>query len=149
MQEERPFTLVATVLLPQHWHCIWALPEGDQDYSKRWGILKSRFSKLWLAAGGSVGPVSDAQTRHRECGIWQKRFWEHRIRNEQDFLHHMNYIHFNPVKHALVRCPHAWPFSSFHRWVEQGLYKPDWLCDCGDQKAQVPDSLQQGDLFGE
>jgi putative transposase len=149
VQSERPFTLVATVLLPEHGHCIWALPEGDQDYSKRWGIIKSLFSKLWLAAGGNAGIVSDARTKHRERGIWQKRFWEHRIRNEQDFIHHVNYSHFNPVKHGLVQCPHAWPYSSFPRWVDQGFYQRDWLCDCSGQKPQVPDSIQQGDAFGE
>jgi putative transposase len=149
VQNERPFTLVATVLLPEHWHCIWTLPEGDQDYSKRWGIIKSRFSQLWLAAGGNSGIVSPARTQHRERGIWQKRFWEHRIRDERDFIRHVNYVHFNPVKHGLAQCPHAWPYSSFGRWVEQGFYRQDWLCDCRGQKPQVPDSIRQGDVFGE
>ena len=149
VQDERPFTLVATALLPEHWHCIWTLPEGDQDYSRRWGIIKSGFSQLWLAAGGRGGIVSPARTQHRERGIWQKRFWEHRIRDERDFIRHVNYIHFNPVKHGLVQCPHAWPYSSFPRWVEQGLYRQDWLCDCSGQKPRVPDSLQQGTVFGE
>jgi putative transposase len=149
VRKERPFEMVATVLLPDHWHCVWTLPEGDPDYSKRWGLIKSRFSKLWLAADGEDTVVSASRMKHRVRGIWEKRFWEHRIRDETDLIHHVNYIHFNPVKHGLVRCPHHWPYSSFARWVEEGYYAPDWLCDCRSHGIAVPDHLHQGEAFGE
>lgn len=112
-QNKHRFELVATVLLPEHLHCIWKLPDEDSDFSKRWGRIKSKFTKLWLAAGGREVAVSVARAEHHECGVWQKRFWEHGIRDEEDFSHHVNYIHYNPVKHGLVRCPHEWPHSSF------------------------------------
>jgi putative transposase len=149
VREERPFEIVATVLLPEHWHCVWTLPEGDQDYSKRLGLIKGRFSKMWIAGGGPEASVSAARAKHRERGIWEKRFWEHKIRDQTDLIRHVNYIHFNPVKHGLVRCPHLWPYSSFEKWVEEGYYGRDWLCDCRSQGIVVPDDLRQGETFGE
>ena len=149
VQKDYPFEMVATVLLPEHWHCVWTLPEGDLDYSKRWGLIKSRFSKRWLASGGRDFGVSAARSRHRERGVWQKRFWEHAIRNEEDFMRHVNYIHYNPVKHSLARCPHQWPYSSFRRWVKEGYYREDWLCDCDGRMPTVPDDLRDGPTFGE
>ncbi|HOC65156.1 MAG: transposase [Sedimentisphaerales bacterium] len=149
VKRERPFELVATVLLPDHWHCVWTLPEGDFDYSKRWGIIKSRFSRQWLAVGGQDVPVSAARVQHRERGVWQKRFWEHKIRDERDFIRHVNYIHYNPVKHGLVRCPHDWPYSSFQRWVNEGYYAEDWLCDCGGKTPAIPEDLRRGLPFAE
>lgn len=149
VQRELSFEMVATVLLPEHWHCVWTLPEGDFDYSKRWGLIKSRFSKRWLAAGGRDMGVSAARTRHRERGVWQRRFWEHRIRDEEDFMRHVHYIHYNPVKHGLVRCPHDWAYSSFRRWVEQGYYDEGWLCGCDGGAVAVPDGLREGAVFGE
>jgi putative transposase len=104
---------------------------------------------LWLSAGGRESPVSVARAKHRERGIWQKRFWEHKIRDEEDFRRHVNYIHYNPVKHGLTRCPHQWPHSSFRRWVDEGYYSVDWLCDCGGGSASVPDDLRDGRVFGE
>jgi putative transposase len=149
VQRERPFRLVASVLLPNHFHCIWVLPEGDADYSKRWGIIKSRFSRLWLAKCGDEITISPARAEHRERGIWQKRFWEHRIRDEDDFIHHVNYMHYSPVKHGLAQCPHQWQCSSFDRWVQQGFYQRDWLCDCAGTSLRVPDYLREGGVFGE
>jgi putative transposase len=149
VQGERTFELTAMVLLPEHLHCIWRLPEDDSDFSKRWGLIKSKFSKMWVEAGGREAGVSQARCKHRERGIWQKRFWEHRIRNEEDMMRHVNYIHFNPVKHGLARCPHVWPYSSFARWVKEGYYKNDWLCDCDGRKVVVPQALNTGDTFGE
>jgi len=148
-QRRWPFELVATVLLPQHWHCVWTLPDGDTDYSKRWGIIKSRFTKHWLAAGGHNLTVSRARVHHRERGVWQKRFWEHKIRDEEDFIRHVNYIHYNPVKHGLTRCPHGWPHSSFWRWVSEGYYKRDWLCVCDGKTPTIPQRLREGLAFGE
>jgi putative transposase len=139
-QARWPFDLTAVVLLPDHLHCIWKLPEDDADYSTRWACIKKAFSRLWLASGGAETAVSRARQAHRETGVWQRRFWEHTIRDEDDFLHHVNYIHYNPIKHGLARCPHAWPWSSFHRWVEQGYYRPTWLCDC-DAPVTPPAAL--------
>lgn len=138
VRAQRPFEMVASVLLPDHLHCVWKLPQGDADFSTRWACIKKEFSKLWIAAGGCEVEVSNARKRHRELGIWQRRFWEHRIRNEDDMICHVNYIHYNPVKHGLVRCPHQWPYSSFLRWVEHGYYKADWLCDCHKPRSQQP-----------
>jgi len=149
VRAQRPFDLVAAVLLPEHGHFIWTLPEEDGDYSKRWGIIKSRFSKSWLAVGGHELGVSDARAKHHERGIWQKRFWEHKIRDETDFMRHVHYIHYNPVKHGLVRCPHQWPHSSFRRWVDEGYYDEDWLCGCGGRIVTLPDDLREGSTFGE
>ena len=141
-QYEYPFELTAIVLLPEHLHCIWQLPEGDSDFSKRWSRIKRRFTKLWLGAGGGESAVSQTRRRHRECGVWQKRFWDHRIRNEDDMIRHVNYIHYNPVKHGLARCPHAWPYSSFHRWVAGGYYRRAWLCNCGAQRTVIPEFVR-------
>lgn len=135
VQAERPFEMTAIVLLPEHLHCIWRLPEGDSDFSTRWSCLKRRFTQTWLGAGGVETDVSASRRNRRERGVWQKRFWDHRLRNEDDMIHHVNYIHYNPIKHGLVRCPHAWPWSSFHRWVKEGYYRADWLRDCSGGQA--------------
>lgn len=140
-----PFELVAVVVLPNHLHCIWQLPEEDTDYSTRWACIKKRFTALWIGGGGVEGKVSAARSLHREHGVWQRRFWEHRIRDEKDMIHHVNYIHYNPVKHGLVRCPHEWPYSSFHRWVKDGYCREDWLCDCAGHSREPPDFA---DLMG-
>ena len=138
VQKDYPFEMVATVLLPEHWHCVWTLPEGDRDYSKRWGLIKSHFSKRWLASGGREVHVSTARANHRERGVWQRRFWEHLIVDQQDFARHMDYIHYNSVKHGLVKCPHQWEHSSFHRWVREGIYMHNWLCQCHEDN-ETPD----------
>jgi len=149
VQQDHPFEMVATVLLPEHWHCLWTLPDGDVDYSKRWGLIKATFTKSWLADGGHGSLVSSARVKHRERGIWQKRYWEHAIRDEIDLMRHVHYIHYNPVKHGLVRCPHEWPYSSFRHWVEDGYYGEDWLCDCRGASAPVPERFRDGTTFGE
>jgi putative transposase len=118
----------AVVLLPDHLHAIWTLPEGDAGYSVRWKRIKEEFTKNFIQAGGEEGPRSDSRLRRQERGIWQRRFWEHTIRDEDDFEEHFNYVHYNPVKHRLVRYPRDWPYSSFHRWVKLGAYPPDWSC---------------------
>jgi putative transposase len=149
VQEARAFEVLAIVLLPQHLHCLWRLPDDDLDFSSRWGRIKSGFTKLWLS-GGAVGEaICASRERRHERSVWQRRFWEHRIRDEVDMYRHVNYIHYNPVKHGLVRCPHGWPYSSFLRWVEEGYYRRDWLCDCGEPTGTAPDWIRNGDLFGE
>jgi putative transposase len=117
-----PFGLVAAVVLPDHLHCIWTLPEGDVDYPCRWQNIKASFSKkLPKATSRSASKVAK-----RERGIWQRRYWEHLIRDERDLHRHLDYIHYNPVKHGLVAQVSDWPYSSFHRYVERGYYAADW-----------------------
>jgi putative transposase len=116
------FETIAICVLPDHLHAIWALPEDDADFSRRWSLIKHDFS-CGLPASSDR---SRSKLRKREKGIWQRRYWEHAIRNEADLLRHIDYIHFNPVKHGLVSRPCDWPHSSFHRYVARGLLPLDW-----------------------
>ncbi|ODA36481.1 REP-associated tyrosine transposase [Planctopirus hydrillae] len=127
-QKEWPFEMKAIVLLPDHLHAIWTLPVGDQNYSGRWSVIKKNFTTQFLANGGSDGSVSFGKQREHRRGVWQRRFWEHTIQNEDDFQTHFDYIHFNPVRHQLVSCPKQWEPSSFRRWVKAGVYPVDWAC---------------------
>ncbi len=112
VREEHPFLVEAWALLPDHLHCIWRLPEGDADYSMRWAKIKRLVRHgVGVPAGGE---------------FWQPRYWEHCIRDEDDFARHCDYIHWNPVKHGLVRCAVDWPYSTFHRFVAAGVYSRDW-----------------------
>jgi putative transposase len=138
-RNERRFTIDAFVLLPDHLHAIWTLPENDADFSTRWSIIKRRFTQMWRAAGGEAGVVSESRFNNRRRGVWQRRFWEHVIRDEGDFEKHLNYIHFNPVKHSLATCPHSWEWSSFHRQVDKSIYAPDWCCACDGRSVRPPD----------
>ncbi len=122
VRAERPFTMDAVVVLPDHLHCIWTLPPGDTDYSLRWREIKSRFSRrVPLAENRTTGRMKKA-----ERGIWQRRFWEHTLRDPLDVERHVDYIHYNPVKHGYAGCVADWPHSSFHRYVERGEYPQDW-----------------------
>jgi putative transposase len=137
-QKRWPMEIDAFVFLLDHLHTIWTLPSGDTAYSKRWGWIKKEFTKKWLQMGHPECSVSERSRRERRCGIWQPRFWEHTIRDERDLESHLHYIHYNPVKHGLVRCPHEWPWSSLHRWVEEGVYEEHWACNCrGEAKPLV------------
>jgi REP-associated tyrosine transposase len=127
-QQRWPFEILAIVLLPDHLHTAWRLPDGDSDYSKRWAWIKKEFTKAWLAAGGIEQPTSDSRRRNRRRGVLQRRFWEHAIRDEQDFERHVDYIHYNPVKHGYAPCALDWPWSSFRRHVRAGVYPQDWGC---------------------
>ncbi|TWT45403.1 Transposase IS200 like protein [Phycisphaerae bacterium RAS1] len=131
-RERRPFTVWGAVILPDHLHLLIELPVGDTDFSTRVMLIKSRFTP---AGAGAI--ASPSRTRRRERAVWQRRFWEHTIRDESDFATHMDYIHYNPVKHGYATCPHAWPHSSFHRWVREGRYAADWACSCA-RPAAVP-----------
>lgn len=126
IQSEMPFTNVASVLLPEHFHCLWALPRGDSNFSLRLKKLKDSFTSSWLEAGGYEVPVTPSQKKHGNRGIWQRRFWEHTIRDVDDLENHFDYIHYNPVKHGLVTRPLDWPHSTFHRYVASGHYSQDW-----------------------
>ena len=120
-----PFHIDAWVVLPDHMHCLWTLPDGDTDFPGRWRDIKTAFSKSLP----TTEPRSAARMRRGARGIWQHRFWEHTIRDERDYAAHMDYIHFNPVKHGLATHPAAWPFSTFHHCAKAGLYPPDWNTD--------------------
>ncbi len=129
MREARtraPFTTVAIVLLPDHVHAIWTVPAGDADYPARWQAVKARFTSAWLASGGTEQKVTGGYQRQRRRGVWQPRFIEHTIRDEDDLRDHADYIHYNPVKHGYVARPRNWPWSSFHRYVRSGDYPEDW-----------------------
>lgn len=107
---ERPFQIDAWVVLPDHMHCVWTLPEGDSDFSTRWRLIKSRFSRAL-----PVGNLRHSHLARQERGIWQRRFWDHHIRDADDMSAHVNYCWVNPVKHGLVDRPEDWPYSSIHR----------------------------------
>ena len=120
----RPFVVDAIVVLPDHIHAVWTLPETDADFSMRWRQIKRRFTQTCAPPARAVRPAS--RVHKGEQAVWQRRFWEHQIRDERDLQAHVEYIHYNPVKHGLVTRPAAWPYSSFHRYVRQGIYEPDW-----------------------
>jgi putative transposase len=120
-----PFETIAVCVLPDHIHAIWALPQNDADFSRRWNLIKHDFSR-GLPADPDRSPSKRAK---REKGIWQRRYWEHAIRNEADLARHIDYIHFNPVKHGLVSRACDWPHSSFHRYVARGFLPRDWAGD--------------------
>jgi putative transposase len=127
VQEQRPFETIAICILPDHIHALWALPENDNDFATRWNLIKSGFSR-----GIDARPRSNSKASRREKGIWQRRYWEHAIRDEADLGRHVDYIHFNPVKHGLVTRVADWPHSSFHRFVKRGLLEADWGGDLKD-----------------
>lgn len=124
---DRPAFTDAIVIMPDHLHCVWTLPAGDDDYSTRWGVIKSRFSRA-LKAECRVGfhPTnrSASKIKKGDAGIWQRRFWEHCIRDEDDYRKHIRYCWNNPVKHGLVEKPEDWPYSSIHRDIQNGTYDP-------------------------
>ena len=127
VRKERPFCIDAIVVLPEHLHCIWTLPEGDADFSTRWRLIKARFARRL--------PTGERRSIRRldkgERGIWQRRFWEHLIRNDDDLTRHVDYIHYNPVKHGWVRDVADWPYSSFQRYVRLGIYPSNWAAPHG------------------
>ena len=118
----RRFRVDAWVVLPEHLHCIATLPPGDSDFASRWRRIKKNFSRQI--------PVTEHRSairqRRGERGIWQRRYWEHLIRDESDYRHHVDYIHYNPVKHGLVSRATDWPHSSLHSHIRRGLLPPDW-----------------------
>ncbi|AGB79787.1 transposase [Enterobacteriaceae bacterium strain FGI 57] len=118
VKQKKPFYIDAWVVLPEHLHCIWTLPQNEYDFSARWREIKKRFSKAI------------------KCGaVWQPRFWEHAIRDEEDYRRHVDYIYINPVKHGWVTRVQDWPFSSFHRDVREGIYPVGWAGDINEFNA--------------
>jgi putative transposase len=126
VRESHPFELIAVVLLPDHLLALWSLPRNSSDYSLRWRRIKEEFTRGYLEEGGREAPVGASRALRKERGVWQRRFWEHLIKDEFDLERHLDYIHYNPVKHGLVRTPVDWPWSSFHRYVSNGAYPADW-----------------------
>ena len=131
VRSQHPFRIHAWVVLPDHLHCILEFPQGDANYPLRWRLIKAYFAKRVP----NIEFRSAVRRRRGERGIWQRRFWEHLIRDEADYHAHMDYIHFNPVKHGVVGCVRDWPYSTFHRWVERGVYSLDW--GGGDSMAEL------------
>jgi putative transposase len=122
VRQRHPFVIEAMVVLPDHLHAIWSLPEGDNGYAMRWGLIKAGFSKgLPLQEIRSASRVGKG-----ERGIWQRRYWEHRIRDDRDLESHVAYIHHNPVKHGHAITARDWPHSSIHQYLRQGIIHPDW-----------------------
>jgi putative transposase len=123
---DHPYKTFAIVLLPDHFHVVWTLPRGDARYPLRWMRIKEEFTKNWIAAGGVELPQSRSRTKHRHRGVWQKRYWEHVVRDDDDLERCVDYIHWNPRKHNLVKRVRDWPYSTFHRFVANGQYDIDW-----------------------
>ncbi|WP_068830932.1 REP-associated tyrosine transposase [Pseudomonas sp. BMS12] len=122
----RPFRIDGWVLLPDHLHAIWTLPEGDADFATRWRLIKSAVTRR---CGGAFHQPDYLTTRRmaKGCGtLWQHRYWEHLLRDKRDFRQHLDYLHYNPVKHGLVERVADWPWSSFHRWLHAGRYPREW-----------------------
>ena len=124
--KRHPFTTDAICLLPDHIHLLMSLPQNDADYSVRIREIKRIFTKRYLLAVGEPAQRNQSRKNKKEAAIWQRRFWEHTIRNEKDYVNHFNYIHYNPVKHRLVNAVSSWKWSSFHRYVKEGVYDADW-----------------------
>jgi putative transposase len=119
-----PFTIVASVILPDHMHFIWTLPPENSDFSTRWRLIKSHFTRNWCAKDSVSENASRVQKGEKD--VWQRRFWEHLIRDELDLIRHVEYIHYNPVKHGLVDSPGDWEYSSFMKYVREDMYPLDW-----------------------
>ncbi|PLX61328.1 REP-associated tyrosine transposase [Sedimenticola selenatireducens] len=124
VKAKRPFLVDAMVVLPDHLHCIWTLPPDDHDFSTRWRLIKSRFSRYYRErrSSGRVHAVSGIECQP----VWQNRYWEHLLRDEEDYRRHLDYIHYNPVKHGYTKSPVDWSWSSFRRYVLKGVYTEDW-----------------------
>ncbi len=131
VRRQRPFHIDAWVVLPDHMHCIWTLPEDDTQYSDRWKAIKIAFAK----AIPNVEKRSTKQLANGERGIWQRRFWEHTIRDDRDYAAHVDYVHVNPLKHGLVKQAVDWPYSTFHQYVARKVYPADWAGRCDDLQA--------------
>lgn len=125
----KPFEIEAIVILPDHLHCILKMPEDDYDFSGRWREIKKYVTKR----------ICSVRNNRNEGNIWQRRFWEHQIRDDQDWCNHMDYIHFNPVKHGYVNAAEEWQWSSFRKWIKRGVYEQNWGC------IETPENIKEMD----
>ena len=137
IQQQYPFEILAWVQMPDHLHCIWQLPRDDANFSMRWSQIKRLTTQACPQYHLAQDTLSASKIKRNEKGIWQRRFYEHQIRNEQDLITHMDYLHYNPVKHGLVDNVADWSYSSFHRLVKAGSYPADW----GSGEMKFPDSF--------
>jgi putative transposase len=126
VKARHPFDIDAIVVLPEHLHALWTLPADDADFATRWMLLKHSFTRRLAASGALDGASATRRGAKGERSLWQRRFWEHQIRDDDDFARHVDYIHFNPVKHGWVMRARDWPYSSLHRFVREGKIGPDW-----------------------
>ncbi|ACK68829.1 conserved hypothetical protein [Gloeothece citriformis PCC 7424] len=138
VKKQMPFEILGAVILPDHIHFLWTLPEKDFNYSKRIGRIKVLFTHALRNQNNLPENISNSRKKHRESNVWQRRFWEHTLQQEEEIEIYLNYIHYNPVKHGLVSCPHLWPYSSFQTWVGKKAYSFDWACICHRQKVLIP-----------
>jgi putative transposase len=132
VQRRYPFETVAICIPPDHLHALWALPSDDHNYAMRWSVIKAGFSR----GLHETATCSSSKQARRERGLWQRRYWEHTIRDDADLERHVNYIHFNPVKHGQVSQARDWPYSSFHRYVSHGILPADWGGDACDLEGE-------------
>lgn len=128
VKARHPFEIDAFVILPDHLHTIWTLPEGDADFYTRWRLIKEAFTKPFVRSREPMQRNASRRAKN-EQSIWQRRFWEHVIRDEADYAAHVDYIHYNPVRHGFAKAARDWPYSSFSAWVERGAYEPHWGSD--------------------
>jgi putative transposase len=126
VKAKHPFRIDAMVVLPEHLHALWTLPADDADFSTRWMLLKQSFTRRLHASGALDNAAQRRRSQRGERNIWQRRFWEHRIRDAEDHARHVDYIHFNPVKHGWVLRARDWPYSSLHSYVRAGRLAEDW-----------------------
>ncbi len=124
VKNSHPFHIDAIAILPDHIHTLWTLPDNESDFPLRWRLIKSGFSKNLP----KTETISASRRKKGERGIWQRRFWEHLIRNEEDFANHVNYIHINPVKHGYVQKASDWRYTSIHKYIRTGILSSDWGC---------------------
>ncbi len=137
IQQQYPFEIIAWVQLPDHLHCIWQMPENDANYSMRWSQIKRLTTQACPQYHLPIAKLSQSKINRNERGVWQRRFSEHQINSEANFIKHMDYIHYNPMKHGLVDKVSDWNYSSFHRYVRQGIYSADW----GDNLIKFSESF--------
>jgi putative transposase len=135
VRSAHPFRIHGWVVLPGHLHCVLQLPDADDDFIRRWRLIKSTFSRKIP----HLEHRNPSRIKREERAIWQRRFWEHCIRDEQDYRAHMDYVHINPVKHGLVSRVQDWPYSTFHHWVRRGVYAVDWAGGSEGKVDKVPD----------
>ena len=128
IKSRHPFEVDAFVILPDHIHMVWTLPDGDAEFSTRWRLIKEAFTKPFVWQRQQLDR-STSRLAKGEQAIWQRRFWEHVVRDEADYAAHIDYIHYNPVRHGLASAARDWPYSSFSSCVERGVYEPHWGAD--------------------
>ena len=131
IKQKHPFEIDAWVVLPNHMHAVWTLPPDDADFSIRWMLIKAGFSRA-IEQGESI---RRSRVSKGECGIWQRRFWEHQIKDEDDLANHVDYVHINPVKHGHSARASDWPYSSIHRYIRRGHLNADWACDPAELRS--------------